>query len=155
MTKNENEIEIAWDLTEIFASYDDPKIAETMNRLLKETENIINDYKGKITSDNYTPQNLLDLFKKQEKFQADLSELNLYQNRLYSAKMTIPESEALKNKVEDYMTKLSKDLDFVELDVAKYVNDNPNLLDDPILSNYQHILENIKRKFPHNLTELE
>jgi oligoendopeptidase F len=151
----ENEIEIAWDLTEIFASHDDPKIAETMNRLLKETENIINDYKGKITSDNFTPQNLLDLFKKQEKFQADLSELNLYQNRLYSAKMTIPESEALKNKVEDYMTKLSKDLAFVELDVAKYVNDNPTLVDDPILSNYQHILENIKRKFPHNLTEIE
>ena len=151
----ENEIEIAWDLTEIFASHDDPKIAETMNRLLKETEKIINDYKGKITSDNFTPQNLLDLFKKQEKFQADLSELNLYQNRLYSAKMTIPESEALKNKVEDYMTKLSKYLAFVELDVAKYVNDNPTLVDDPILSNYQHILENIKRKFPHNLTEIE
>jgi len=151
MTENE----IAWDLTEIFASHDDPKIAETMSRLLKETEKIINDYKGKITSDSFTPQKLLDLFKKQEKFQADLSELDLYKNRLYSAKMTIPESEALKNKVEDFMTKLSKDLAFVELDVAKYVNDMPSLVNDPILSNYQHILENIKRKFPHNLTELE
>jgi len=155
MTENENKIEIAWDLTEIFASHDDPKIAETMSRLLKETENIINDYKGKITLDNFAPQKLLDLFKRQEKFQADLSELDLYKNRLYSAKMTIPESEALKNKVEDFMTKISKDLAFVELDVAKYVNDNPALVDDPILSNYQHILENIKRKFPHNLTEIE
>ena len=77
-----------------------------LNRLLKETEHIINDYKGKITSDNFAPQNLLDLFKRQEKFQADLSELDLYKNRLYSAKMTIPESEALKNKVEDFMTKI-------------------------------------------------
>ena len=151
MTENE----IAWDLTEIFASHDDPKIAKTMSRLSKETETIKNDYRGKITSDNFTPQKLLDLFKRQEKFQVDLSELHLYQNRLYSAKMTIPESEALKNKVEDFMTKISKDLAFVELDVAKYVNDNPALVNDPILSNYQHILENIKRKFPHNLTELE
>jgi len=151
MTENE----IAWDLTEIFASHDDPKIAETMSRLLKETEKIINDYKGKIILDNFTPQNLLNLFKREEKFRADLSELDLYKNRLYSAKMTIPESEALKNKVEDFTTKISKDLAFVELDVAKYVNDNPALVNDPILSNYKHILENIKRKFPHNLTEVE
>ena len=155
MTKNENEIEIAWDLTEIFAGHDDPKIAETMSRLLKETESIINNYKEKIALDNFAPQNLLDLFRRKEKFQADLSELDLYKNRLYSAKMTVPESEALKNKVEDFTTKISKDLAFVELDVAKYVNDNPALVNDPILSNYKHILENIKRKFPHNLTELE
>jgi len=155
MTKNFNKIEIAWDLSEIFASHDDPKIAETMKRLLNESENIINDYKGKITLDNFTPQKLLDLFKRQEKFQADLGELDLYKNRLYSAKMTIPESEALKNKVEDFMTNISKDLAFVELDVAKYVNDMPTLVNDPLLVSYQHILENIKRKFPHNLTELE
>ena len=155
MTKNENKIEIAWDLTEIFAGHDDPKIAETMSRLLKETENIINDYKGKITSDNFAPQNLLDLFKRQEEFLADIKELELYMNRLYVANMNIPESNALKNKIEDFMTKISKDLAFIELDIGKYVNDNPTLVDNSILSNYQHILENIKRKFPHNLTELE
>ena len=151
MTKNE----IAWDLTEIFASHDDPKIAEAMNSLIEETDIIVNDYKGKITTETFSPQKLLDLFKKQEKFQANLSEINLYQNRLYSAKMTVPESEALKNKVEDFTTKISKDLAFLELDTAKYVNSNPALVNDPILSNYRHIIENIKRKFPHNLTELE
>ncbi|MHA1508903.1 MAG: M3 family metallopeptidase [Promethearchaeota archaeon] len=155
MTKNENEIEIAWDLTEIFASHDDPKIAETMNRLLKETENIISDYKGKIILDSFSPQKLLDLFKRREKFKAEVSELELYQNRLYIANTNIPESNALKNKVEVFMTKISKDLAFVELDVAKYVNKNPKLADDPIISNYKHILKKIKRAFPHNLTELE
>jgi len=151
MTENE----IRWDLTEIFANHDDPKIAETMTRLLKETEDIVSEYRGKIISDSFTPQKLLDLFKREEKFQADLGELDLYKNRLYSACMTIPESEALKNKVEDFTTKISKDLAFLELDEAKYVNDNPDLMNNSILSNYQHILENIKRKFPHNLTELE
>ncbi len=149
------EKEIAWDLTEIFASHDDPKIAEALSNLSKETERIVNDYKGKIIPGSFTPQNLLDLFKREEKFKADLSEIELYQNRLYSAKMTVPENEALKNKVEDFITKISKDLAFIELDVAKYVNDNPALIDDPILSNYKHILENIKRKYPHNLSELE
>lgn len=149
------EQEIAWDLTEIFGSHDDPKIAEALSNLSKEAESIVNEYKGKIIQDSFTPQNLLDLFKREEKFQVDLNEIELYQNRLYSAKMIVPESEALKNKVEDFMTKISKDLAFLDLDVAKYVNDHPALIDDPILSNYKHLLENIKRKYPHNLSELE
>jgi oligoendopeptidase F len=69
--------------------------------------------------------------------------------------MTIPESEALKNRVEDFETKISKDLAFLELDTAKFVNKNPDLVNDPILANYKHIIENIQRAFPHYLSEVE
>ncbi len=149
------EKEIAWDLTEIFSGSDDPKITVTMDNLLKKADEFINDYKGKINTPNFNSQKLLELFKKQEEFQADLAELNLYTNRLYSGNMTIPESEALKNRVEDFGTKISKDLAFLELDTAKFVNDNPDLVNDPILSNYKHILETIQRAFPHYLSEVE
>jgi len=149
------EKEIAWDLTEIFSGSDDPKITATMNNLLKKADGFINYYKGKIIIPDFNSQKLLELFKKQEQFQADLAELNLYTNRLYSGNMTIPESEALKNRVEDFGTKISKDLAFLELDTAKFVNDNPDLVNDPILSNYKHILETIQRAFPHYLSEVE
>ena len=149
------EKEIAWDLTEIFSGSDDPKITATMDNLLKKADGFINDYKGKIITPDFNSQKLLELFKKQEQFQADLAELNLYTNRLYSGNMTIPESEALKNRVEDFGTKISKDLAFLELDTAKFVNDNPDLVNDPILSNYKHILETIQRAFPHYLSEVE
>jgi len=151
MTKEE----IAWDLTEIFSSYDDPKITENMNRLSKEADAFINNYKGKINTPDFTPQKLLELFKKQEKFLADFSEIELYSNRLYSGNMTIPENEALKNRVEDFDTKISKDLAFLELEVAKYVYENAKIINDPILSNYKHQLENIKRAYPHYLSEVE
>ncbi len=149
------EKEIAWDLTEIFSGSDDPKITATMDNLLKKADGFINDYKGKIITPDFNSQKLLELFKKQEEFQADLAELNLYTNRLYSGNMTIPESEALKNRVEDFETKISKDLAFLELDTAKFVNDNPDLVNDPILTNYKHSLETIQRAFPHYLSEVE
>ena len=149
------EKEIAWDLTEIFSGSDDPKITATMDNLSKKADEFINDYKGKINTPNFNSQKLLELFKKQEQFQADIAELDLYTNRLYSGNMTIPESEALKNRVEDFGTKISKDLAFLKLDTAKFVNDNPDLVNDPILSNYKHIIENIQRAFPHYLSEVE
>ncbi len=149
------EEEIAWDLTEIFSGHDDPKIAENMETLSSEANEFINTYKGKINKPDFTPQNLLDLFQKQEKFIANIDEIELYSNRLYVANMTIPESETLKNKVEDFTTKIAKDLAFLELEVAKYVNDNAGIIDEPILSNYKHRLKTIKRAYPHYLSEVE
>ncbi len=149
------EKEIAWDLTEIYSGYDDPKITENMNNLSKEANEFIKDYKGKINLPDFTSQKLLELFKKQEKFKADFAEIELFSNRLYVANMTIPESETLKNRIEDFDTKISKDLAFLELEVAKYVHENVKIIDDPILSNYKHRLENIKRAFPHYLSEVE
>ncbi|MFX0043856.1 MAG: M3 family oligoendopeptidase [Candidatus Hodarchaeota archaeon] len=151
MTENE----IAWDLTEIFSGPDDPKITTTMDSLSRRANEFINNYKGIIIGDDFDSQKLLELFQRREEFQADLAELNLYTNKLYSGNMTIPESEALKNRVEDFGTKISKELAFLELDTAKFVNDNPDLVKDPILSNYKHIIENIQRAFPHYLSEVE
>ena len=151
MTENE----IAWDLTEIFSGHDDPKITKSMDNLSKKASEFIKSYKGKINASKFTPEKLLELFKKREDFSADMAELNLYKNRLYSANMTIPESESLKNRIEDFSTKISKDLAFLNLDVAKYVNDNKNIINDPNFSNYKHILEKIQRAYPHNLSEVE
>ena len=149
------EKEIAWDLTEIFSSHDDPKITEAFDKLSQQAKEFINGYKGKINTPDFTSQKMLELFKKDEDFGADHGEINLYSNRLYSGNMTIPESEALKNRVEDFNTKTAKELAFLDLDIAKLVAKNPDIINDPILSNYQHILEKIKRKFPHDLSEVE
>ena len=151
MTKKE----IAWVLTEIFSNHNDPKITEAFDKLSKQAKDFIRDYKGKINVPDFTSQKLLEVFKKDEDFGADLGEINLYSNRLYSGNMTIPESEALKNRVEDFNTKIAKELAFLDLDIAKLVAKNPDIINDPILSNYQHILEKIKRKFPHDLSEVE
>ncbi|MHA1727855.1 MAG: M3 family metallopeptidase, partial [Promethearchaeota archaeon] len=151
----EKETEIAWDLTEMFSGHEDPKITETLERLSKRADKFIKDYLGKINKTDFTPQKLLDLFKEQEAFQTDMAQLTLFSNKLYGANMILPENEALKNRVEEFVTKTSKKLAFLKLDAAKFVYENAEIIDNPILFDYKHYLEKFKRKYPHNLSEVE
>ncbi len=65
-----SEKEIAWDLTELFTSCDDPKISKIMDALMEKADEIINQYKGKINIPNFTAQNLHDLLEKHEEILA-------------------------------------------------------------------------------------
>ena len=150
-----SEKEIAWDLTEIFSGSDDPKISETMNALLEEADGIIKEHKGKINTTNFSAQNLYDLLQKHEKILAGKEELEIFCLNLFYANMTIPESKALVNKYKDFETTISKNLTFLELEIGKLVNNNPQLTEKEDLSNYQHYLEKIKIKSPYKLSEIE
>ena len=152
---NMTENEIAWDLSEIFSNYDDPRISNKMDALQKQVDDFISDYKGKINRETFSANDLYELFKKQEKFDADIDELITYAHINYDANMTIPESEALKKKVDDFTTNTSKSLAFFKLEIGKLVNDRKELIDNPLLKNYRHYLEKIRRSVPHLLSEVE
>ena len=150
-----SEKEISWDLTEIFSGYDDPKISETMNSLLEEADEIVKEYKGKINIANFSTQNLQDLLEKHEKILACKEELEIFCLNLFYANMTIPESKALVNKYKDFETTISKNLAFLELEIGKLMNNNPQIIEKENLSNYQHYLEKVKAKSPYKLSETE
>ena len=151
MTENE----IAWDLSEIFSNYDDPRISNKIDALQKQVDDFISDYKGKINRETFSANDLYELFKKQEKFDADIDELITYAHINYDANMTIPESEALKKKVDDFTTNTSKSLAFFKLEIGKLVDDRKELIDNSLLKNYRHYLEKIRRSVPHLLSEVE
>ncbi len=50
---------------------------------------------------------------------------------------------------------MGKLLAFFELEVGALVYKNANLIYDPILTNYKHFLERLRRKVPHQLSEVE
>ncbi|MHA2288435.1 MAG: M3 family oligoendopeptidase [Promethearchaeota archaeon] len=149
------EKEIAWNLSEMFSSPDDPRISENIDKIQKQVDDFVSAYKGKINTEAFTAENLEDLFKKQEKFDANLDELQTYAHLNYDANMTIPESEALKKKVDDYITETSKTLAFFTLEIGKLVHNKNELIEDPVLKEYRHYLEKIKRNVPHLLSEVE
>ncbi|MFX1411439.1 MAG: M3 family oligoendopeptidase [Promethearchaeota archaeon] len=150
-----NESQISWDLTELFTTHDDPKIDEIIKNLNKVLEGFIKEYKGKINAPNFTANDLLKLFKKQEDFESSLGEIMTFAYILYDANMEISESEALKNKVTQFSTEAHKKLAFLELEIGKYVYENESLIKDPLLQNYKHYLEKIRRSYPHLLSETE
>jgi len=149
------EYEIAWDLSEIFTSHDDPRISKNIGSLQNQVNDFVTTYKGKIDTETFSANNLYELFKKQEKFDADIDELNTYSHMSYDANMTIPEVEALKKKVDDFITESSKTLAFFAIEIGKLVNNKKDLIDDPILKDYKHHLENVRRNIPHLLSEIE
>jgi len=151
MTKEE----IAWDLSKLFTSYNDPKIDKLIENSNKQVKMFIKEYKGKMKVSEFNANDLLNLFQRREEFEANLDELDTYVHILYDANMEIAEHEALKSKVLNFTTEVSKKLTFLELEVRKFVHENKELLKDPILHNYKHFLEKILRAYPHQLSEVE
>lgn len=150
-----SEKEIAWDLTEIFSSYDDPKITETMSNLSKRADEFISEYKGKINTPNFTAEKLLELFQKHEKYLTNIEDLSVFSINSFNANMALPETQALDNKFREFHTEVSKRLAFLDLEIGKFISENVDIINSPILSNYKHYLEKILRAQPHDLSEIE
>ncbi|KKM01442.1 hypothetical protein LCGC14_1794390 [marine sediment metagenome] len=139
-----SEKEIAWDLTEIFSSCDDPEISKTMDGLMEKANEIIIQYRGKINKPNFTVQNLHDLLEKYEDILARLDDLGTYSITSFHANMTLPEIKTLYNKVSDFQSTISKKFAFLELEVGNLINNNSQVIRDRTINNYIMYLENIR-----------
>ncbi|KKN34276.1 hypothetical protein LCGC14_0795330 [marine sediment metagenome] len=149
------EKEIAWDLTELFSGYDDPKIPKTMNAVIEKADEIINQYKDKINRPNFTAQDLHDLLKEQEEILARSRDLGIFSINSFNANMALPETKALYNKFMDFQSTITKKLVFLQLEIGRLVSDNRQIINEKILSNYINHLEKIRKNFPYKLSEAE
>ncbi|NVM38521.1 MAG: hypothetical protein HWN81_23215 [Candidatus Lokiarchaeota archaeon] len=150
-----SEKEIAWDLTEIFSSCDDPKISETINALMEKTDEVISEYKGKINIPTFTAQNLLELLEKQEEISADIEDIEIFSENSFYANMSLPETKAIYNRYKGFQSSILKKLAFLELEVGKFIYENPEIVNEEVLSNYKNYLGKVRRKFPHKLSVTE
>ncbi|MFX1406961.1 MAG: M3 family oligoendopeptidase [Promethearchaeota archaeon] len=151
MTENE----IAWDLTDIFLSPEDPKISETSDSINKMADQLVKNYKGKIYSSKFLPKDLLDLIKKNEKLIADLGDLDLYANRLYDANQNDLIAKGLKKKIDDFQTEILKKITFIDIEIGKLMQTRTEIAEDYVLKGYKQYLKKFKRIAPHLLSEVE
>jgi oligoendopeptidase F len=150
-----SEKEIAWDLSEIFSGYDDPKISEKMDALLKNADEIVKEYKGKINIAPFTAQKLHDLLKKHEEILEGIDEIGVFSVNSFHANTKLQITKALFNKFVDFETIIQKKLTFLDLEIGKLVYEKPEILEEESLANYKNYLRKIKRSFPHKLSEAE
>jgi len=149
------EKEIAWDFSEIYKTHDDPNISRDMENLLRRSEDFESKVKGNIKSPQFTPQDLVNLLMKMEDFYVDHDEIEVFCKNTYNALMTLPENKALINKFEDFNTKITTKLTFLNLEIAKYLAENKQVISDPVLENYKHYCKKLLLDFPHQLSEVE
>jgi oligoendopeptidase F len=145
---------IRWDLSDLFSSYDDPRIDETLDACRSEAEGFALRTRGKVA--NLKPGELLAAVKELEQIEDSLSRVANYSSLLYSADSMKPEFQDLDQRVEQRVTEIRNLLLFFELEwLALGDAAAERYLGAPELKNYRHFLSSIRRFRPHKLTEAE
>ena len=145
--------QITWDLTELFPSINDPKIQQAIAETKALANKFEQAYRGKITS--LTAEDLLRCLQDIEAFQKSFSNVTLYSSLSFAANMTLPETQALNDKINKLEATIGKQLAFYSLELGKLVKTKPQIINEPVLSNYRHMLERVQRRVAHQLTEIE
>jgi len=149
MTKNE----IAWDLSQIFPSINDPSIDKAIEHVKKLADGIVSKYKGKIK--DLDANALLKLLQQYEEFIVELRDIGLFASLSFAANMTLEETQSLNDRVNKFSAALSQKLAFLNLDIGKLVFENSSLITSKELASYKHYLERLFRNVPHQLSEVE
>jgi oligoendopeptidase F len=145
--------EIVWDLTELFPSITDPKVSQAITNAKVLADTFEKAYRGKIAQ--LTATDLLQCLRDFEAFQTKFNDIGLYASLAFAANMTLPETQALNDRVNKLDAKISKQLAFYSLELGALVKSKPELTQEPILGKYRHMLERVQRRVEHQLSEVE
>lgn len=145
--------DIEWNLEELFSSIHDPKINQTILKISAMADAFEKKYRGRVIE--LKPQELLECFQLIEAFEAKLGDVTLFSGLSFSANMTLPETQALHDSVDKLEAKIRKQLAFYSLELGKHVKKKPEIIQEPDLANYVHMLERIQRRVEHQLSEPE
>lgn len=147
------EQEITWDLSELFPGITDSSVEKALNDSAVWAEVFEKKYRGKVTS--FTPENLLECIREFEAFEAKMQDVSLYASLAFSANMVLPEMQALYDRVNKLGARLGKQLAFFSLDLGTLIKNKPQLIAEPVLAGYRHMLERVQRRAVHQLSEVE
>ncbi|HEY3305250.1 MAG TPA: M3 family oligoendopeptidase, partial [Candidatus Binatia bacterium] len=145
---------IRWDLSDLFASHDDPRIEATLRECRARAESFGLRFRGKIA--RITPKELHDGLRELEEIEDSLSRVASYSSLLYSADSSKPEYQDLEQKVEQRVTEVRNLLLFFELEWLVLDDETAGrLMSEPALRGYVHFLKSLRRFRPHKLSEPE
>jgi oligoendopeptidase F len=147
------EQEVTWDLMELFPSITDPSVEKAINEAKVLADAFETKYREKIAS--LDSAGLLRCILELEAFDVNLGDVSLFAGLSFSAKMTLPETQALYDKVSKFEAQLGKQLAFFSLELGALVKSKPEIIMEPALAGYRHMLERVQRRVAHQLTEVE
>jgi oligoendopeptidase F len=145
--------EIVWDLSEIFPSTADYSVQKAIESLARLANDFAKRYKGKIN--RLSAKEMLECIKNFEDYFSKLETITVFASLSFAANMTDPDTMLLNYKVKKTHAELDRMLTFFNIELGGLVHENPRIINERILKNYNHFLERIKRQNPHNLLEAE
>ena len=148
---------VRWDLSDLFASHDDPAIQDTFATCRARAERFGERYRGTIrVPGGPAPDHLLGAILEIERIQADLERVGAFAGLLYASDTSRPEFRDLRERVEQHLTEIGNLVLFFELEWLEVPDDAAApLLDHPALAGYRHFLRQARQMRPHTLSEPE
>ena len=156
MTTNSAE-GIRWDLSDLYAAHDDPRIDLTIKDCHARAERFADRFRALMQDhETLTAESLLQALRELEIIYESLGRVGSYAGLLYAADTAKPEYQDLTQRVEQRSTEVRNLLLFFELEWLKFDDTIASrLMADPTLEAYRHYLISLRRYRPHTLTELE
>ena len=156
MTTNSAE-GIRWDLSDLYAAHDDPRIDLTIKDCYARAERFADRFRALMQDhETLTAESLLQALSELESIYETLGRVGSYAGLLYAADTAKPEYQDLTQRVEQRSTEVRNLLLFFELEWLKFDDTIASrLMADPTLEAYRHYLISLRRYRPHTLTELE
>ena len=148
---------VVWDLGDLFASPDDPRIDETLRQCKEDAEAFAATYRGTIdVPGGPAPEHLLAGLRRVEDLHDRMSRVSSYAGLLYAADTANPIHRDLQQRVEQWTTELRNLLLFFDLEWLDLPDEDASrLAGDPALAEYRHYLISERRYRPHKLSEAE
>ncbi len=147
------ERELVWDLSEMFPSTTDPSVQRAMDDLIKMAEGFAARYEGKIPS--LSAKELLNCINHFQEYLAKLDSITAFSYLSFTANMTLPDTQLLRDRVNKMKAKLDKMLAFFNIEMGRLASKNPEIAKEQILLNYEHFLDRLRREVAHQLSEAE
>jgi len=142
-----------WDLSQL-VEFDDPGyIEEQLNALVKSAEEFRDRHRGKI--DSYNAHQLLGMLEDKDREELQYKGALIYARRLYDADMNNDVARRLADKARIAYMSQQQAYAFASLELGELLSKNPEIVNDPILAEYTHYLEKIRRSIPYMLSEAE
>ncbi len=147
---------VAWDLTDLFSSPDDPKIEASWAEAHRAADAFAAKYRGKPAIGALTPAELAAAIAELENLAQQASKPAIYANLVFSANTSDPKNGAFMQAQMEKASEVQVKLMFFDLELQ----DAPQAwidgcLADPAMANYVHHLNVVRAFAPHKLSEPE
>ena len=145
--------EITWNLTALFPGATDPSVEKAITEAKALANDFEKKYHGRIGS--LDPANLLTCLQEIEAFDVKTGDISLFASLSFSANMTLSEFQTLYDRVNKLEAQIGKQIAFFSLELGALVKAKPDVILEPVLANYRHMLERVQRRVAHQLSEVE
>jgi oligoendopeptidase F len=146
--------EVRWNLTDLFASPDDPKIEQVLARELERAKSFEQRYKGKVAT--LAPKDFAAMMRELGDYEESASKPEIYAYMLHSQDTQDHAAGRLLARVREAGAERSSHMVFVALELAQITDEHAaKLYADADAAPYRHTVEEARKFRPHQLTEPE